>query len=120
MVGTAGRTREETKIAASHMAIAAEEKAIVSRILVSIEMPEARTPPEKKSPTCTPEQRVRDAIELVESGYCSTREFLTLSKLYKALCARKEKSPRVQNIISMIKPVLAKYGYHGVSAEKQG
>jgi hypothetical protein len=78
------------------------------KLMLKLEMP--------KEPGCNEkiksiEDTVREAIELVDSGYCSNVEWILLNKLYEKLCCMK-KTPRVQNIINMIEPVLAKYGYH--------
>lgn len=84
------------------------------KLLVEVPTPEESSKP--KSPCLSPEERVRHYIDLIESGHKSDVEWITLNKFYKALCKCK-KTPRVQNLISMIKPVLAKYGYHGVASE---
>lgn len=65
----------------------------------------------------TVEEKVREAIDLVDSGYCSHTEWLMLNKLYESLCRNKKQGPRIQNLKKMIEPVLAKYGYHKVSTE---
>lgn len=65
------------------------------------------------------EDKVKKAIELVDSGYCSDVEWLMLNKLYQSLKSKKQ-NDRVKNLISMIKPVLAKYGYHDVATNDKG
>jgi hypothetical protein len=62
------------------------------------------------------EDRVRHAIDLVDSGYCSDVEWIMLNKFLRSLYNKKQ-TPRVKNLIGMIEPVLAKYGYHKVTAE---
>lgn len=84
------------------------------KIMVEIPTPERS---ERAPSPMSPEDRIRRYIELVESGHESSVEWLVLNKMYKDLCSRK-KSPRIQNLIDMIKPVLAKYGYHDVTAGK--
>jgi hypothetical protein len=81
-----------------------------TKIVISLQMPSSDTS-QKATPDLTSEDKVRQAIELVDSGYCSDVEWIMLKKLYKALG---EKSPtkRIRNMMDMIKPVLAKYGYH--------
>lgn len=83
------------------------------KLLLKLEMPH-ETP--HKEPVPNLEDKVRQAIELVDSGYCSNVEWILLNKMYKQLCGMK-KTPRVENLIKMIEPVLAKYGYHKVSSE---
>lgn len=63
------------------------------------------------------EDKVRSALDLIDSGYHSNVQWLTVNKLYKQLQDMPKKSKRVQNLIDMIEPVLAKYGYHGVSSK---
>ena len=65
----------------------------------------------KKHSCMSLEDKVRDMIELVDSGYDSAVEFIMLKKLYSSLCKKKQ-SPRVQNLKKMIEPTLNKYGYH--------
>lgn len=62
------------------------------------------------------EDKVRDALELIESGHESHQEWIMINKLYKALCEKKP-NKRINNLKKMIEPVLAKYGLHGVSNE---
>lgn len=68
-----------------------------------------------KKPTV--EEKVREALECIESGFESHVEWTMINKLYKDLIASPKKNERMQNIISMIAPILKKYGYHGVSSE---
>lgn len=63
------------------------------------------------------EDDVREAIECIESGHDSVIEWKMINKLYKELRSMK-KTPRVDNLIKMIEPVMSKYGLHGVSEEK--
>lgn len=84
------------------------------KIQISLSMPEPEAPKKPFPPSI--EEQVRHCLELIESGYRSDREWLTISKLYKSLQGKK-KTPRVQNLINMIEPVLAHFGYHKVSAE---
>lgn len=61
------------------------------------------------------EDRVRALVESAESGSGPRTDWLILNKLYRDLSARKP-TPRVSNLLALIKPVLARHGYHGVSA----
>lgn len=75
-----------------------------------------RTAQSPVSPKPIPvEDRVRDALELINSGHESHKEWLLINKLYKQL--RGKSSPRAQNLCKMIKPVLAKFGYFDTTAE---
>ena len=85
------------------------------KLMISVPEPQV-TEKAKPAPKLSPEEKVKHYIELIESGYKSDVEWLILNKIYKQLCGMKQ-NPRITNIISMIKPVLAKYGYHGVPAE---
>jgi hypothetical protein len=58
------------------------------------------------------EEEIRKAIELIESGHDSCVEWKLLNKLARELRSRKD--PRSKNLMSMIDPVLQKYGMHGV------
>lgn len=80
-------------------------------LLIEVPSPEKTS----KAPCkLTIEEQVRDAIELIESGYESRQEWLLINKVFSAL-SKKKPNARITNIINMIKPVLSKYGYHGVS-----
>lgn len=87
-------------------------------VLVRIEMPEPvreeRARP--KSPKVSVEERVRDALECIESGHDSSVDWQFINKTYKQLCSLKQ-TPRVANLKKMIEPVLAHYGYHKVTTE---
>lgn len=69
--------------------------------------------PEQKPPV---EDRIRQAIECIESGHDSYTEWKLINKIYKELRKRKP-SARVKSLIEMIEPVLSKYGLHGVDEE---
>lgn len=83
------------------------------RISIDLDMEE----PQKISPPAsrTVEDRVREAIECIESGFDSQSDWSLLLRLYKALLSYKKEnraSDRMVNLMEMIHPVLAKYGYH--------
>lgn len=67
------------------------------------------TKPEYSATQQTIEQKVRDAILMVDSGHESRLEWAYLEKVYNKLCMMKP-TKRVQNLIETIHPVLAKYG----------
>lgn len=58
------------------------------------------------------EDRVRDALENIDSGKESYRDWLFIKGLYDKLCSKEKPNKRVINLIKMIEPILAKYGYH--------
>lgn len=85
------------------------------QIMLEAGMPKSAPQPHDNKKSV--EQQVKEAIDLVDTGYCSHVEWLLLNKLYKSLAARPKPTPRIKNLINMIEPVLAKYGFHGVSDE---
>lgn len=62
----------------------------------------------------TIEEKVRDAIELIDSDHESREEWSLLNRLQGALKKLEPKTERIVNLIETIAPVLAKYGMHGV------
>lgn len=68
-----------------------------------------------KYPKCTIplEDRVRNMIQLAESGKDSHLEWNTLRKFYTALLEKPKSNARIQNLINMLEPVLKKNGYYG-------
>jgi dUTPase len=82
------------------------------RILVEVAPPQ----PEKTGKSCgmSVEDKVRHALQLIDSGYRSDVEWSMINRLYKSLL-RAPKNERTQSLIEMIKPVLAKFGYHEVT-----
>lgn len=79
------------------------------KISIQLEMPQPDVSPVAPKPSI--EDQIHKTIELVESGYCSQVEFLMLRKLQASL-KKKKSTPRIQNLLEMIQPVLNKYGYH--------
>lgn len=97
----------------------------VNSIKVMLELPMpapapvAPPPVEKKpEPKVSVEDKVREALECIDSGYESGVEWAMINRLYKDLCNLKKPSPRAENLKKMIEPVLAKFGYHGVTSKK--
>jgi hypothetical protein len=85
------------------------------RVLMEVAMPQPGTGhPETRPPPL--EDKVRDALELIQSGYRSSTEWKMINKLYKHLQGL-PRSPRVDTLMRMIEPVLSRYGYHKVAAE---
>lgn len=74
--------------------------------------PPPRPPEPAKVQPVPVEERVKDLLDTVESGYHSGTEWITLRKLYQSLLPKRGKSQRIDNLINMIGPVMGKYGYH--------
>lgn len=87
------------------------------KLILQVDTPPPAEKTAKAKPALSPEDRVRNALELIDSGHRSQQEWILINKLYKSLKSKKQ-TPRVQNLIKMIEPVLAKFGYHGVSSGK--
>jgi len=74
--------------------------------------------PESKVEKVPVEDKVREALECIDSGYESGVEWAMINRLYRDLKKLKKPTPRAENLMKMIEPVLAKFGYHEVTAEK--
>lgn len=82
------------------------------QIMLDTGIPRNLTRPDEDSCERRPiEDEIRDSLELIESGHDSTIEWRAIRGLYAQLKQMKQ-TPRVQNLRSMIKPVLSKFGYH--------
>jgi hypothetical protein len=78
-------------------------------------MPEPGAEPKQKSndpPKLSPEQEVKEMLQLVESDGDASVEWKALMSLYKQLESQKNRTPQQLNIMKMIHPALSKYGYH--------
>lgn len=87
------------------------------KLAISLEMPSAQS--EKKYEDCKRppmEDRIRECLENILSDRDSHEDWILVNKVYKALCEKKKLSPRGKNIVKMIKPVLAKFGYHQIAS----
>lgn len=80
------------------------------QLVLQLSMPEPGQTAERPAPLGV-EDQVRDLLECIDSGHDSGVEWLTIMKLHKDLLLMK-KTPRVVNLIRMIEPVLARYGYY--------
>lgn len=88
----------------------------MTKIMISVGTPEpGKGAPVAEAPSV--EDQVKHALDCILSGYNSDVEWLLVNKLYKELKVQKKLTPRGQNIVKMIEPVLAKFGYHRVSSE---
>ena len=84
------------------------------KVLVQMDSPPS---PEATKQTCPPrsiEERVRDLLEIADSGKDSSLEWNILRRLYRDLQKRKGNS-RVDNLIQMLEPVMHKFGYYEVT-----
>lgn len=89
-----------------------------TKILIEVgSMPDPETSRKAEKRDCSPEEKVRKALELINSGYDSAVEWIMINKLYRKLSSIKKPNTRVKNILKMISPVLSKYGYKGVGSE---
>jgi hypothetical protein len=87
--------------------------------MLDIGMPAERAPVPQQ-PEVAPmsvEDRVRDALDCIDSGHNSNVEWVMINRLYKNLVQKRGKNKRIDNLLAMIEPVMAKYGYHKVSSE---
>ena len=80
------------------------------KLTIHMEMPKET----KYGKPKTTEQKVREAIDLINSGHESKIEWRFLNSLYAKLKAMPKKTDRIHNLMDMIEPVLAKHGMHGV------
>lgn len=86
------------------------------RVMLEVGLPSERSSEPGVRPVSI-EEKVKDALDSIDSGYKSDVQWIMINKLYKDLSARRGKSKRIDNLLNMIEPVMAKYGYHKVSSE---
>lgn len=80
------------------------------KLMLDLEPPAQNRYPEAEEKK-SPEERVREAIELVESGHDSLTEWKFLNRTARMLRGRKD--TRSKNLLEKIEPVLMKYGMMG-------
>lgn len=85
------------------------------RIMLDVGLP-TEPPQMPQAMPLSVEDRVRDALDCIDSGYKSDVEWIMINKLYKSLAPRRGTSRRIDNLLQMIEPIMAKYGYHEVAA----
>jgi len=89
------------------------------KLMLEIGMPgverTAAAQEEPEGPTV--EERVKDALDLIDSGHESPVEWRMISRLYNSLCALAKPSKRAINLIETMEPILAKYGHLGKAPE---
>jgi hypothetical protein len=94
----------------------------VSSIKLMLELPMPAPAPapvqQKKEPEYSVEDKVREALECIDSGHESGVEWSMINRLYSDLCKLKKPNDRAKNLKKMIEPVLAKFGYHKIAKEK--
>lgn len=88
----------------------------MTKICIQLEMPDQQAPTTKAPVTPPLEDKVREMLDRVDSGYKSDVTWLAVRKLYSKLQSMKS-TPRVENLKKMIEPTLAKYGYHKTGAK---
>lgn len=77
-------------------------------ISIRLEMPAVSG---KAKPKPNLEDQVRACIQRIDDGTGTEVDFLMLKRLKVALL-KKEKSPRVKNLLEMIEPTLRRFGYY--------
>lgn len=80
---------------------------------ISISIKDMPMPPKEKchrGPSI--EDQVRHRIENIDSGSGCLQDFLVLKKLQESLRQKKPCTPRIQNLMDMIEPVMRKFGYY--------
>jgi len=82
------------------------------QIMLECEPPARSEYPEPQE--ASPEEQVKQAIDMIDSGHDSTVEWKLLNRLARQL--RKKKDPRSKALMEMIDPVLMKYGMMGEHA----
>lgn len=88
------------------------------KLNILIDMPDQQSSSKYPDiPVSSIEDDVREALDCIESGHDSLVEWKMINKLHKELNQMKKKSPRVQNLLDMMEPVMAKYGIYGVEEE---
>lgn len=86
------------------------------KVMLEIGMPQVQANPQSQSEYKeSVEDKVRSALECIESGYDSSMEWSMINRLYRDLCKLKKPSERALNLLKMIEPILAKYGYFEVT-----
>ncbi len=81
-------------------------------LLLKLCIPSPGQPKEPKGPPPRPiEDEVREMLDLVNSQEESLIEWKALKRFYSDLCKRPQ-TPRIHNLREMIKPTLARYGFH--------
>lgn len=81
------------------------------KLSLAIEMPAPKME-RKACPRPSVEDRVREALECIDSGYDSSVEWTLINSMYRKLRSLKRPNERAKNLIKMIEPVLSKFGYH--------
>lgn len=90
------------------------------KLMLELPVPAPAPAPVHKKPEVEKvplEDKVREALECIDSGYESGVEWAMINRLYADLCKLKKPSSRAENLKKMIEPVLAKYGYHKTPKE---
>lgn len=78
--------------------------------IADLPMPSKEKCCESRGPSI--EEQVRERIDRIDNGCGTHVDFLVLKKLQESLRQRQPCTPRVQNIMDMIEPVMRKFGYY--------
>lgn len=88
-------------------------------ISIQLEMPDPETSvPEAPAESQSVEERIQEAIDCIRTGEDTAMHWALLNRMFRTLSSIPRPSARAKNILSMIRPVLAKYGYHGVASNR--
>lgn len=83
-------------------------------VMVDIGMPDPGTPATQVAPReCSPEESIRRALDLVESGHESATEWNMIRNLNNKLMRKYRRgtiSPRELSVLRMMQPIIEKYG----------
>jgi hypothetical protein len=72
--------------------------------------PVVATPKQSSSSRQTPEEIIRESLEMIESGYDSEYEWDLVRGLYNRLMSKKKLSNREIELLCMMDPILMRYG----------
>lgn len=81
-------------------------------VKLNIPSPGCASTPEKPDKLVIPlEDEIHQMLEKIDSHHESNVEWRAIKRFYTDLCKAKQ-TDRVKNLRKMIRPVLAKYGFH--------
>jgi hypothetical protein len=82
----------------------------MAKVKIQLEILGDQDAPERQ-PKQSVEDRVKEWMEDVESGRPSREQWIRLRNLFNKLANAPKLSPRAQNIVKMIEPIMQKYGF---------
>lgn len=81
------------------------------KLTLRLELPKAKEACGKKQlPKRSVESKVREALEAIESDEDSYREWKFIVRVYNNLVDIEKRSPKAENLLEMIRPVIEEYG----------